>query len=254
MTIRARAEIMRRSGRLARRLQIWLLVLIGCDLGLLAARAASYQAFFSMPGAPTYLIEPVAALAIYAAVVVALPFVVGRIAVAPTAVRVGTIGGLVGGTIEVASTAVESLWTLPQYVVSAVTGVAMLGLFLSFGIAGFVGGRRTRSFWLGLGSAIWSAMLAILLVVTFGFLIVNTSLPQLARDEIGDPDYLRSGWTDVRAFAIANTYDAGFTHLVEAPLIAAVLGAAGSGMGQIGRPKARRESEPEGATMGVEGQ
>jgi hypothetical protein len=229
----ARAAGAHGSIRLARALRLWLLVLIGCDLGLLAVRVARYPAFSSMPGALSYLLEPVAALAVYAAVVFALPIFAARVAGAPVAVRVGAVAGLIGGIIEVASTALESLWTLPQQVVAVTTGAAMLGLFLLFGLAGFIGGRRIRSFWLGLVTAVWSAMCAILIVVTFGFLLVNTSLPQLARGEIGDPDYLRSGWTDIRAFAIANTFDAGFTHLVEAPVIAAVLGAAGSGIGRL---------------------
>jgi hypothetical protein len=64
----------------------------------------------------------------------------------------------------------------------------------------------------------------------------------LAHGEISDPDYLRSGWTDVRAFAIANTFDAGFTHLVEAPVIAAVLGALGGGIALL---TMRRDPSPQ---------
>jgi hypothetical protein len=236
----------RASDAAIRTFRLWLLVLLACDLALVAVRVATYPAFFAMPGALGYLIEPVAALAIYAAAILALPFVVARYPGMLVALKVGIVVGLVGGCIEVVSTALESLVALPQWVVSIATGAAMLGLFLLFGVAGFIGGRRANSFWLGLASAICCAMFAILLVVAFGFSIINTSLPTLAHDEIHDPDYLRSGWTDVRAFAIANTFDAGFTHLVEAPLIAAALGAAalgaaGSGAGRIG---ARRPTTP----------
>jgi hypothetical protein len=139
----------------------------------------------------------------------------------------------------------ESLLSLPQAVVTVTTGIAMLSLFLSFGVAGFLGGRRAGSFGLGLGAAVWSAVVAILLAVTFGFVLINVALPTLAQNEIGDPDYARSGWTDMRAFAIANTFDAGFTHLVEAPIIAAVLGAAGSGLAGLGarrRPAVKQGS------------
>jgi hypothetical protein len=202
---------------------------------------ATYPAFFSMPGALGYLIEPVVPLAIYAAVIVALPFIANRLPGAAVALRVGAIAGLIGGAVEVVSTALESLFALPQPVVSVVTGAAMLSLFLLFGVAGYIGARRARSFWPGLASAIWCAMCAILIVVTFGFFISVTSLPTLAHGEISDPDYLRSGWTDVRAFAIANTFDAGFTHLVEAPVIAAVLGALG---GAAARLTMRREPSP----------
>jgi hypothetical protein len=159
---------------------------------------------------------------------------------------VGTIAGLIAGAVGVLSTALESLFTLPQRVVSVTTGVAMLSLFLLFGVAGFIGNRRTRSFWLGVGAGIWSAIVAILIVVTFGFLLLTTSLPQLAHDAIGDPNYPRSGWTDARAFAIANTFDNGFTHLVQAPEIAAALGVVGGGIEQIGRLKARRRPASQG--------
>lgn len=225
------------ESRSARMLRRWLLAVIGFDLALLAVGAGRYPAYFAMPGALVYLAQPVIALVIYAVWVLALPLVASRIPRSSVALRVGTIVGLIGGAIEIVSTALESIFTLPQRVVSVTTGAAMLSLFLLFAVAGFIGSRRTRSFWLGVGAAIWSAIIAILIVVTFGFLLLTTSLPQLAHDEIGDPDYLRSGWTDVRAFAIANTFDNGFTHLVEAPEIAAALGVAGSG---IGRLKARR--------------
>ncbi|HEV7130013.1 MAG TPA: hypothetical protein VGN32_21470 [Ktedonobacterales bacterium] len=228
------------SNRLARGLRPWLLGLIGGDLLLLAVRVAHYPTFFSNSGALTYLVEPVAALVVYATVVGVLPSFTRRVAGAPAAVRVGTVIGLLGGAIELADITLESLWSLPQPVVTLTTGVGMLALFALFGVAGFLGGRRTRSFWLGPATAIWCSMIAILIAVTFGFLLVNLALPQLAHGATGDPDFRRSGWTDVRAFAIANTFDNGFTHLVEAPVIATVLGAAGSGLGRLGVGTKRR--------------
>lgn len=240
----ARADVAQGSGRLARALRLWLLIVIGCDLGLIALRVATYQAFFSMPGALGYVIAPVVALAIYAVVFFTLPFLADRFPGVTTAVRVGTVAGLIGGALDIANITQESLLTLPQQIVALITLVAMLSLFLAFGVAGFLGGRSLGSFRLGVGAAVWSAIVAILIAVTFGFLIVNISLQKLARDEHGDPDYVRSGWTDVRAFAIANTLDAGVTHLVEGPVIAAVLGAAGSGIGQLGaKRRARLQKE-----------
>lgn len=229
----ARTDQARGASRLARTLRLWLLVAIGCDLALLAVRAASYPAYFSMPGRLSYLFEPVVAFAIYGAIAFALPRLGARFPGSPAALRVGITAGLIGGTLDVASTALESFATLPQRVIAVTTGAAMLGLFLVFGVAGFLGATRSRSFWLGIGAAVATAVVAAMIVVTFGLILVNTSLPALAHGEIGDPDYLLSGWTDVQAFAIANTYDAAFTHLTEAPVIAAVLGAVGSGLGRI---------------------
>ncbi|MGH2502738.1 MAG: hypothetical protein ACRDID_09520 [Ktedonobacterales bacterium] len=203
---------------------------------------ATYPAFFSMPGALGYLIEPLAPLIACAAVIAALPHIAARIPQASVALRVGFTVGLIGGSVEVVSTALESLFALPQQVVSLVTLTAMLSLFLLFAIAGYLGARRAGAFWPGLMSAVWSAMCAILIVITFGFLIALTSLPKLAHDMTGDPDFVRSGWIDTRAFAIANTFDAGFTHLVEAPVIAAALGVIGSGAGRLTRRRERAAS------------
>src|SRR5258706_3547759 len=234
MATSAGAGMARASDRTVRTLRRWLLVVIGIDLGLFAVRAATYPAFFSMPGAASYLIAPVVALAAYAATVGVLPLLAARVPGASRALRVGTLVGLGGGAIDMVNVTLESLLSLPQAVVTVTTGIAMLSLFLSFGVAGFLGGRRAGSFGLGLGAPGWVPLVRILLAVTFGFVLINVALPKLAHDEIGDPDYARSGWPDVRAFAIANTFDAGFTHLVEAPIIATVLGAAGRGLARLG--------------------
>jgi hypothetical protein len=245
MTTTKRAEVIHPSLQLARTLRVSLLLLIGGDLGLIAVRLLHYPTFFSMPGALGYALTPLVALAVYAALIVVLPQAAARLPGAPAAVRVGIVIGLIGGGLELMSISIESLFMLPQRVVSVTSLIEMLILFLSFAVAGFVGSRRTGAFWLGIGTAIWSAMVAILVAVAFGFLLVNTSLSTLAHDEQGDPDYARSGWSDVRAFAIANTFDSGFTHLVEAPIIATLLGAAGSGLGQIG---VRRRLAPVGSS------
>jgi hypothetical protein len=185
-------------------LQIGLLLGIGTDLVLLTVRVILYPAFFAMPGALTFLCEPLLPLGVYAIVIGALPRITLRIPHRLTMLHIGAMAGLLGGTIEVVSTALESLVSLPQVIVSVTTGVAQVSLFLAFAAAGFFCSRRTRRFWSGLSAAICSAMVAIVVVVTFGFVLINLFLPTLAHDEIDDPDYLRSGWTDVRAFAIAN--------------------------------------------------
>lgn len=226
------AALAQASVQFARRLRLWLLLLIGADSGLAVVRALSYPAFFSMPGTLGYLVAPLVALALYAAIIGVVPRLVARMPAASTALRVGTAVGLLGATVEVISLLLESVWTLSQRVVSVTSGVAMLTLFLLFGIAGGIASGRTGSFRIGLGSALCSAAVAILVVVTVGFLLVTIALPTVAHNIVGDPDFVRSGWTDARAFAIANTYDSAVTHLVEAPVIAAVLGSVGSALGR----------------------
>ncbi|MGH2516787.1 MAG: hypothetical protein ACRDHP_14130, partial [Ktedonobacterales bacterium] len=107
-------------------LRRWLLLMIGCDLGLLAVGIARYPAYFAMPGAVVYLAEPVVALVIYTLWILALPWIVLRFPGSSVAWRVAVSLGLIGGAIEVASTALESLFTLPQILISVTTGAAML--------------------------------------------------------------------------------------------------------------------------------
>ena len=46
-------------------------------------------------------------------------------------------------------------------------------------------------------------------------------------------EFMRSGWTDARAFGVANTLDAGFTHLVIAPVVALLFGGVASALAQF---------------------
>ncbi|HEX9038745.1 MAG TPA: hypothetical protein VF808_17320 [Ktedonobacterales bacterium] len=210
-----------------------LLALIVLDLAQVALRVASYPSFLSWPGAYGYLAEAVAALAGYALIIVALLALASRVRVAWNALRVGCVIGLVGGCLEIVGIAAESLLALPRTATSAVTLAAMLTLFLLFALAGFIDAWRERVVWRGAVAAVWSAMVAITITVTFGFLLMSLALPTLARGMASDPEFVRSGWADPQAFAIANTLDAGFTHLTEAPIIAAVVGSLGAGLARF---------------------
>lgn len=210
-----------------------LLALIVFDMGQVALRVAAYSSLLRWPGAPLYVAEPLVGLAGYALIISALPFARPRLPGVADALRVGALAGLLGGALEVLDIAAESLLALPQVVVSVATGAAMLALFLLFALTGFAGAWRAQRWAPGVIAAIWCAMVAILIAVTFGFLLMHVALPQLARGMASDPDYLRSGWTDTTAFAIANTFDNGFTHMVEAPIIAAILGALGAAVAML---------------------
>lgn len=212
---------------------VCLLALIVCDLAQVALRLATYPSVVRWPGAGGYVAEAVAPLAAYALIVAASPLVVRRAPTLRVALWVGAVAGAVGGVLEIVDISFESLLLEPQAVVTVFTGAAMVALFLLFAAAGFIGARRARAFGSGVAAAVWSAMVAIIIAVTFGFLLMSLALPQLAREMIADPDYARSGWADPTAFAIANTFDSAFIHLLEAPIIAAVLGSAGAGIGLL---------------------
>jgi hypothetical protein len=244
--VRARRHsTLRRKNMMAKALwlvRFVLIVLIIFDVALVFLRVATYPSFLNWYGAASFEAEPLIALTFYALVLGMLPVVAPRVRSVQQALAIGAALGLIGGGLDIANLIVEDLLFLPQATVTIATLAGMLALFLTFTLAGFVATWRSGAFWHGVLSAIWSAVVAIVIAVTFGFLLLNIALPTLARDEVGDPDYARSGWRDPQAFAIANTFDAGLSHLVEGPVIAAILGSLGAGAGVVVAKRRKRVS------------
>jgi hypothetical protein len=100
----------------------------------------------------------------------------------------------------------------------------MLALFISWGVAGFHSARSLRSIRAGILTAICSAVICMLIGVAAGFVLqfFLAPLPPAYISTWGE--FARSGWTDARAFGLANTLDSAFTHLVIAPIVALVFG------------------------------
>jgi len=90
----------------------------------------------------------------------------------------------------------------------------------------------------GVLAAVWSAVTTMVGGVTFGFVLALVARARLERILVTDPDYLRSGWTDVKAFVLANAFDNpfdnGFTCLLGA-LVVGLVGAARESAGRGGR-------------------
>lgn len=221
----------------ARRLRVLFLVLIVLDFLMVGMRVLTYTPFFRQPTAPVFLLEPTVLLVIYAGMVVAITTHADTRR--SVALRTGTTLGLLTGTMWVINLYGETFTTLNGSIGILSTAPFLLGGFLLWGVAGFLGGRRTGSLSLGILSAVWCAMLCVLMTITYGFLLLFTSLPHLQHDLTNDLDWLHSGWSDLHAFAIAETFFAGFTHLLAALLIGTIVGAAGSGIGMLKRRQRR---------------
>ena len=107
------------------------------------------------------------------------------------------------------------------------------------GVAGFVAARNTANWALGLLGGCWCAVVSVLLAVSFGFVLMFFEVPPL--DYVATwAEFRRSGWRDVHAFAIANSLDAGFTHLLAGFVLGSILGAIGGGMARITQSLARK--------------
>jgi hypothetical protein len=218
-------------------LRYGILALIVLNLLMVGTRVLRYQPFFGQPGGRFFLLEPVALLCIYAAMVLALTTRVSPERV--VALHVGTILGLITGALWVINLYGETFTNLNGSLGILSTAPFLLGGFGLWGVAGFLGTRRTGVIGLGILAAVWCAMLCVLLTVAFGFLLLYISLPQLEHNLLNDPGWLHSGWGDLRAFALANTFFAGFTHLLAALLIGAIVGAIGGGCGMLSMRGAR---------------
>ena len=203
-----------------------LLALIALDLGLIAFRALLYQPFFSQPGALIFLLEPTLLLFVYAGIVLAIAvtsFVPGRL----QALRVGTIIGLTTGVMWVVNLGLETFTNLSGLTSILCTAPFLLGAFVLWSIGagqiGWTSGAPVQ----GVLAAVWSAMICVLITIAFGLLLTFTSIPRLEQQLAADPDYLRSGWSNIHAFAIANSFDSAFSHLLGALIIASVAGTVG---------------------------
>ena len=212
-----------------------LLLFVACALGVMALSLLRYPAFFALPGAQFAVIEPVCALLAYSVAIVLVARLRGTLweAIRKTA----TIYGILSGSIEMIDIGFEN--GIPFKVGGPMLPlVFMLAVFALWGIAGFAAARRLGSFKAGLLAAIGSAGICMLAAVAAGFLIELLLAPPAPAYVSTWAEFQRSGWTDARAFGIANTFDSGFTHLVAAPVFASVLGTVASFLVRLNGRKA----------------
>ncbi len=210
------------------RLRYLVLAGICLDLLLIGGRVLLYPPLLAQHTALGFVFAPVGLLLLYAGLTLA-------ITARPSpqqavALRTGMVLGLLTGALWLVNLALETFADVSGI---RATPPLLLGAFAGWAAAGFWSARRTGRLREGLRAAVCSAMICVLLTITFGFALTYTSLARLEQNLVADPDYLRSQWTDLRAFAIANTFDAGFSHLLGALLVSMLVGTVGSVMGML---------------------
>jgi hypothetical protein len=203
-----------------------LLTLIGLNTALMALNIALYPAFFAQPGALFYLLEPLASLIVY----VVIAFLTTRriSSRADVASRVGLLFGLLTGCLWLVNLTLETFANTSGGAGILATAPFLLGGFLLWGVASVVVAWRTGSFGLGLLAAVWSAMICALLTIAYGWTLPLVAQARLQKQLVNDPDFLRSRWTDLQAFVLANSFDSGFSHLLGALIIGGAFGAIGA--------------------------
>jgi len=209
-------------GRWRRQIALAVLTL---DAALVAGLAAD-GSVLAHPGGWGYVIAALGGVVVYAAAAVALtgsdtPWVA-------TARTVGARLGVITAGMWIASLTVETFAGLRGWPNLIATGPLLLGGFALWGVAAAMTRRRTGSLPAGILAAVCAAMVCVALTITVGFTLAYLALPRLEHNINGSPEYLQSNWGDLHAFAIANTLDAGFTHALIAPIVAAVTGTIGA--------------------------
>ncbi len=208
-----------------------LVVLILATLGMIGAKVWSYPALMRFAGAKSILAEVVLLLAAYG-VVMTLPNSRSAVLRRP---RYATALGLAGGGLQILHLLIERFVSLPKPWDGVTTLLFMLGTFFPWGYAGYMARRRGATLAGALASAIWCACVSMVLAVTAGTLVEYVLAPIPLIEMRAWAEFGRSGWSDVRAFSIANTLDEASTHLLIGPVIAIVFGLAGSGLGGLRR-------------------
>jgi hypothetical protein len=203
-----------------------LLLVIALDLVMVGIRVVLDPQLLGMPGGLQSALEPAALLTLYALIVTRATR--GDGPVARAIVREGTAVGLVGGTLEIVHITLENYGHFNARVESVSTGGFLLGLLLLWCLAGYRATRSTADVGAGLLAGSWSALVGMLMATTYGFSELFWGLPRLEQRNVGSPDLLRSGWTDLHTFTIADVFEAGFKILLVGPVAGAILGGLGA--------------------------
>jgi hypothetical protein len=205
------------------------LAVLAADVALVAFGVLMYRPFLSQPGSLVYLAEPLGLIVVYGAVV--LTAARATRSVPRRILRVATVIGSCLGLLEVVNISVETFTRLSGGANLAATAPLILGPFAVWSLVGGWAARATGDPRTGVLAAVWTAMVTMVVGVTFGFLLPLIAPARLERILAADPDYVRSGWTDLRAFVLANTFDNGFTHLLGALVVGTLVGLMGSAIG-----------------------
>ena len=215
-------------------LGVILFSLIALDAGMAALAVARYPAFFEQHSALVYVVELASILFLYAVATVFLFRVRGG--VWQTILSNASAFGIITGVLEVVNIAFENTAAAAMAGIPAFSIGFMLTVFSLWGVAGARTVRSGNSTRAGIAASVLSAGMCMLLAVAGGFLIELLVAPADPAAVSMWAEYRRSGWTDPRAFGLANTLESASTHLFIAPIVAAVFGGVGSVLARFVKP------------------
>lgn len=205
--------------------------LLTCNAASLCAiyfGVREYPPFWSQAGAWIYVSQPVAALLVYSGLVVWLSEKRGDWW--NIVLRTAVAFGLAAAAVDLIGLLLEDAIVVHVHG-PAIQITMMLALFMLWGIAGWRAARVLGSIRAGVLAAILSAAVCMTIAVTAALIVQLFLVRPSIADVATWGEFKRSGWSNPRAFAIANTLDSGFTHFVIAPIIATLTGSIGALIG-----------------------
>ncbi len=194
--------------------------LVGVNLAMITAAVRRYPAFWSQAGAKVYVIEAACALVAYGVISAWIaPRAGERWAVIE---RTAILFGCLAAAVDILGLLVENGLLLEVNGPSLQICVMAITFVLWMSAAWRVASRVSTG--AGQLTAVLTAGICAILSVTAGFAIELFLSPPAPEYVISWGEYQRSGWSDPRAFGVANTLDSGFGHLCLSIIVAAVFG------------------------------
>ena len=188
-----------------------------------------YPPLLTMPNSYSYFLELGAMLLIYIVIVVWAT----KPSIALNRLRIATFWGLIAGLFEIVHISIENFGHLSAQAATISTGIFLGGLFLFFAVSGYRITLDNRHVVSGMLGGFWSAVACMLLVMTYGLSQLFWSFGALKKHNIGNPDFVRTGWTDLHAFVIADIFEACFKILFIGPILGIIFGLTGAAVARF---------------------
>ncbi len=217
------------SSRVTSFIRTAMLLSVLASLALIASAAMGVDSPLGMSGGRVYVVEATVPLLVYGLISFWAPTL--RVMQRGPALPLGTSIGIIGGVLQIIHLALENFGRRVGEN-STVTLAFMLSGFLIWGMAGYWVTRETGEVKTGMVASCWSAMVSVLMAVTFGLILMSANLPSPAYVATWS-EFKQSGWSNAHAFAIANSLEAVFSHLCIGPIIGTMFGILGAGIARL---------------------
>ena len=217
------------SSRITPFVRTAMLLSVLASLVLIASATIGVNSPLGMSGGIVYVVEAIVPLLAYGLISSWVPTL--RVMQRGSALQLGTSVGIIGGFLQIIHLVLENVGRRIGEN-STVTLAFMLSAFLIWGVVGYWVTRETDQVRAGIVASCWSAMVSVLMAVTFGLILMSANFPSPTYVSTWS-EFKRSGWSNAHAFAIANSLEAVFSHLVTGPIVGTIFGILGVGIAKL---------------------